>query len=75
MFLIIACDTLIFTLQMQCGHMIIDHFKMWSEPSSDSKTVFWTDFVLVGYLMLTTEMDVNSRNQGRCCILGCYSVS
>ncbi len=55
--------------------MIIDHFKMWSEPSSDSKTVFWTDFVLVGYLMLTTEMDVNSRNQGRCCILGCYSVS
>lgn len=72
MFLIITCDTLVFTLQIQCGHMIIDYFKMSSEPSSDSKKFFLTDFVLVGYLMLTTEMDVYSRcNQGRCCILGC----
>lgn len=72
MFLIIAWDTLVFTLQIQCGRMIFDYLKMWSERSSDSKTVFWTDFVLVDYLMLTTEMDVNTRcNQGRCCILGC----
>lgn len=63
-------DTLVFTLQIQCGHMIFDYLKMWSERSSDSKTVFlWTDFVFV---MLTTEMDFNTRcNQGHCCILGC----